>query len=351
MIRPIAALSLAFLIAWTATPAMAVPAGSPSDGPALWAVWRNHFVEPSGRVVDNANGGISHSEGQGYGMLLAVLSDDEATFRLIWNFTRTELFIVGKDLPAWRWDAATNPHIQDTNNATDGDILIAYALTLAGRAWDDDGLIDSARTMAEAIGRKTVVAAPGRRLILPGADGFSAEERPDGPVVNLSYWVFEALPVLAELDPTTDWQAVAATGLELAQNARFGPADLPPEWLSIGHGRLRPAQGFDAVFGYNAIRIPLYLMRAGLATPNRLAPFLANRNGDGSSNVVLLANGAKIEPLADQGYRMVLAAAECATSGVPLPSDLADYNATLYYPATLYLLAWFYLAEAVPGCL
>ena len=40
--------------------------------PEAWRAYKAHFVTEAGRVVDTANKGISHSEGQGYGMLLAV---------------------------------------------------------------------------------------------------------------------------------------------------------------------------------------------------------------------------------------------------------------------------------------
>jgi endo-1,4-beta-D-glucanase Y len=39
--------------------------------PEDWAAYRDRFVMADGRVVDDANGGISHSESQGYGLLLA----------------------------------------------------------------------------------------------------------------------------------------------------------------------------------------------------------------------------------------------------------------------------------------
>ena len=41
-------------------------------------------------------------------------------------------------------------------------------------------------------------------------------------------------------------------------------AALPADWVTITAKGLEPAEGFPAVFGYNAIRIPLYLLRAGL---------------------------------------------------------------------------------------
>ena len=37
-----------------------------------WRAYLAKFVTPDGRVVDNANGGVSHSEGQGYGLLFAL---------------------------------------------------------------------------------------------------------------------------------------------------------------------------------------------------------------------------------------------------------------------------------------
>ena len=53
-------------------------------------------------------------------------------FETIFTFTRVELLIRDDGLAAWRWDPAATPRVTDINNATDGDILIAYALGLAG---------------------------------------------------------------------------------------------------------------------------------------------------------------------------------------------------------------------------
>ena len=36
--------------------------------PALWQGYKARFLAPEGRIVDNGNGGVSHSEGQGYGI-------------------------------------------------------------------------------------------------------------------------------------------------------------------------------------------------------------------------------------------------------------------------------------------
>ena len=60
-----------------------------------------------------------------------------ARFERIFDFTRNQLLIRDDGLAAWKWDPNANPHIVDVNDASDGDILIAYALGLAGKAWDE----------------------------------------------------------------------------------------------------------------------------------------------------------------------------------------------------------------------
>ena len=100
-----------------------------------WAAYKAKFLDATGRIIDNGNGNISHSEGQGYGMLLAYLSASPADFEQIWYFTRTELLLRDDGLAVWKWDPNVKPHVTDTNNASDGDMLIAYALALAGTAW------------------------------------------------------------------------------------------------------------------------------------------------------------------------------------------------------------------------
>jgi len=76
---------------------------------ADWEAYRSRFVEDSGRVVDTANGNISHSEGQGYGLLLALAAGDRRSFEQIWNFTFTELLIRDDGLAVWKWDPSSKP--------------------------------------------------------------------------------------------------------------------------------------------------------------------------------------------------------------------------------------------------
>jgi endoglucanase len=326
----------------------AKPGTLPAD---QWRPWRDRFVGADGRVSDDVNH-ISHSEGQGYGQLLAVLAQDRAAFASIWSFTRTQLLIRDDGLAVWRWEANANPHVTDINDAADGDILIAYSLALAGDLWRSPDLTAAAQDMARAIGKALIKRLDGHTVLMPAAVGFGPEEKPDGPVVNLSYWIFEAFPVLSRLAPEVDWSALSTTGRDLVLAARFGPAKLPSNWISLHGASPAPAQGFDAQFGYDAIRVPLYLIRAGIADESNLAPFAAAWRGDQTSpDVVNLADGRKLGGLDDPGYRMIAASVACALYRKPIPAALKTPNPTVYYPSTLRLLAFSAIAQRYPECL
>jgi endoglucanase len=344
------AMTLSSLVA--AEPALEVQSAKPGTlSMDQWQPWRDRFVGADGRVVDDVNQ-ISHSEGQGYGQLLAVLAEDRAAFARIWTFTRSQLLVRDDGLAAWRWDAKSTPHITDINDASDGDVLIAYSLALAGDLWSSPDFTAAAQDVARAIGRVLIKRFDNRTVLLPAAIGFGPKERPDGPVVNLSYWIFEAFPILSRLAPEADWSALSMTGRDLVPAARFGPAKLPSNWISLHDGSPAPAPGFDALFGYDAVRVPLYLLRAGIGDPSTLEPFAAAwRGNEKSPEVVNLADGHPVNSMDDPGYRMIAAAVACTLYRKPIPAELKTPNTTAYYPSTLRLLAFSAIAQHYPECL
>jgi endoglucanase len=235
-----------------------------------WADFAARFVSAEGRVVDDGQGGISHSEGQGIAMLAAVAHDDRETFARLWEWTARELQVRDDRLLAWRWEPGRG--VTDRNNASDGDLLVAWALAHAQARWRNAAYRAAAAELAGAIRARLLLATAFGPVLLPGREGFEPAE---GPVVNLSYWVFPALRALAEVDPAPEWRALEDSGLALLAAARFGRWQLPADWLQIRGERLLPAPGFAPRFGYDALRIPLYLHWAGLATAERLASFRA----------------------------------------------------------------------------
>lgn len=318
---------------------------------ASWGAYKAKFLDVSGRIIDNANGNISHSEGQGYGMLLAYLANNPSDFEQIWYFTRTELLLRDDGLAVWKWDPTATPHVTDINNASDGDMLIAYALALAGSAWNNQYYLEAATKIADALLAHAVVRSGGRTILLPGVEGFSAPGRADGPVVNPSYWIYEAIPVMALLAPSDSWNALASDGLALLRAMQFGPRKLPAEWVSLRR-QPQPAERFDAEFGYNAIRIPLYLARAGVSDKDLLLRLQSGMTaGDGAPATIDLKTGQPKQSLPDPGYRIVNDVVACVTYGTKLPASSRQFAPSLYYPSTLQLLGLAFVGEKHPECL
>lgn len=336
----------ALLVAGTMT--MPIQAASVIP-PAEWSLYVESFVDSSGRVIDGPNGNISHSEGQGYGLLLSVLAEDRASFERILSFTSTELLLREDGLAAWRWEPDATPNVTDTNNATDGDILIAYALKRANTLWGDPSYGERAQAMVETIGRTMLIEADGLPAIMPGELGFSGDDEDRVPVLNLSYWVFEALPIFADMDPSVDWEGVYDTGLELARRAAVTKAGIPADWVQMTDGGVEPAPDFPPEFGYNNIRVPVYMMRAGIKA-DYLGPYRRNADETGLYKVNVVS-GARVEPIGEPGYRLIRAAMECVAAGTMVPDDLRTLSATSYYAATLQLLMLDFLRREHADCM
>ncbi len=235
-----------------------------------WNRYRARFVAPEGRIVDTGNGSVSHSEGQGYGLLLALAAGDREGFEKIWRWTRRNLQKRDDHLFIWRRRPGVPLSQEDFNDATDGDLLIAWALAEAAARWGREAWRREALAIASDLKRSAVRTWRGRSVLLPGDKGF---ERGDRLVLNLSYWVYPALGAMAKLDPDPVWGQLIDSGLALTRQARFGPWNLPPDWLEAGEG-LKPWRERPPRFGYDAVRIPLYLIWGGRGEAELLRPFV-----------------------------------------------------------------------------
>ena len=313
----------------------------PASWPAgTWDGWKKAFLMPEGRVVDNGNANISHSEGQGYGMLLAVLADDRAAFDRIFAWTKKELMIRPDGLASWKWEPEARPNITDPNLASDGDLLIAWALAEAAERWSERSYAAEAARIAVALDKAVGLRSPFGRIMLPAPVGFGVADNPDGPIVNPSYWIFPAFDRLRTVAPGVDWAGYAASGHTLLRNARFGPAGLPTDWVALAGGRPAPAEKFPKEFGYNAVRIPLYLAWAAQVSRENLQPFVSYYEKNNLRAYVHdVAAAANTQEFGDPGYDSLFALAKCALDETPIPFGLRSVSFNRYYSATLHMLA------------
>ena len=324
------------------TPAPSAPVAAPPLGNAdEWKVYRGRFVTDDGRVLDTGNKKVSHTEGQGWAMLFAESFNDRPSFDRIWNWTRDHLQRHDCALFSWRWDPDNpkNP-VADLNDAADGDILIAWALSRAARRWGSAHYRIAARDIIADIRRKLIVDTARRLVLLPGEDGFT---RKDGStIVNPSYYVYPAFADFARIAPSREWYRLRLDGLLLLAKARFGHWGLPSDWVAVDSaGGVAPATDFPPRFGFDAIRVPLYLMWGRMATPKRLSAYLDFWSGFADKPVPAWVDVSddKLAPYAGStGVQAIvqLARAYQRPDGVPLPGigDKDDY-----YSASLTLLA------------
>jgi endoglucanase len=248
-----------------ASPGLVEPGVAPPIQLEHWQAFCGRFLLPEGRVVDTGNGGISHSEGQGWALLCAEQMEDRETFDRLLNWTRRVLARPGDALSSWRFrpDGLRGGGVDDVNNATDGDLMIAWALLRAGQRWQSPDYTAQGTAIARDVLRLLVREVGEETVLLPGAAGFEQREH---VVLNPSYYAFPALRALAQAVPDPTWLRLAADGVALLRRARFGRWGLPADWVALPRlgGRPVPAPGWPARFSYDAVRVPLYLAWAGM---------------------------------------------------------------------------------------
>ncbi len=330
-------------------PATAAPgpiAGTLGEA-ALWAKYKTLFVKGDGRVIDNANGNISHSEGQGFAMIIAVGANDPATFAKLWGFAKNNLAVRKDSLFAWKWTPGVfGGKVTDSNNATDGDILIAWALLEAHQAGFGDYRAEAFKILADV--KPLILPAPYGPIVMPAAQGFDAKAQ-GSIVINLSYWVFPAFKRLADLTGDTSWLELFDSGEALIAAASQNKGGLPADWTALQGRKATTAKNFANDFSYNAVRIPLYLAWANPGSPS-LRQFQANWVGRKALSQVDVTNGRATGTFADVGYRAIAATADCAVSSKRFPSSLKGNLDPLYYPASLHLLSIMAVKQVYPSC-
>ncbi len=306
----------------------------------MWSLFKARLVTNDGRVIDTDNYSISHSEGQGYGMIFAEHFNDLATFERIYTFTSEAMHRSGDALHAWRYVPDAVTPVSDKNNASDGDLLIGYALARAGARWNRPDFTAQARAIGRDILRLLVKRAGSRIVLLPGQRGF---ETSTTVTVNPSYYAFFAFAELDKVAPSPIWDELRRDGIKLLNDGRFGPNKLTPDWLTVtrADSGLAPAQGHPARFSYDAVRVPLYLAWSRLSdteAARSIAKYWASTPKWTPAWVDIYTNEVANYP-ASPG---VLAVRDLtlAASGVSSPAIMAGTNLpTGYYPASLMLLS------------
>lgn len=235
-----------------------------------WSQFKQRYILPEGRVVDTGNNNISHTEGQGFTLLLAVFNDDRTTFDRLWRWTKNTLYQPESGLFCWRYDPAAKEKVTDKNNASDGDTLIAWALLLAADKWQTPEYRVESRQIQAALIKHTVIAFAGYQIMLPGMNGFN---HTDSVNLNPSYFLFPAWQAFYRDSRLKVWSDLQQDALRLLSRMNFGQPPLPADWVTLNtDGKMTPADGWPPRFSFDAVRIPLYLRWARI-DGRAMAPF------------------------------------------------------------------------------
>ncbi len=319
-----------------------------AQSPREWEAYKERFISPDGRVIDFLQGQISHSEGQGYGMLLAALRDDPRTFSLLWKWTQDNLRMrKGDALLAWKWGRTPNGKwaVLDYNNATDGDILVAWSLLQGSRRWKNETYRTQAAEIIRSLRENVVLERRGRLWVLPAYYGFVLKE---GEVLNPSYWVLPAFRDFADAEEPKFWRKVHGDSLEALKTSAFGRMGLPADWVLVKESGTSIYQERSRFFGYEAVRTLLHLAWDGslkaLPGPKALLE-MSRKLGYVPRNVDLVLNNISLEEGPGGFYAVYGRAAKDLGEGdfsrslYQRAAEKIQAEKDDYYSHTLYLLA------------
>lgn len=296
--------------------------------PEIWDDFRRRFVTNDGRVLDDD--GSTHSEGLGTALLAAVAAADRERFERIWSVARG----LWRDDGLFSWRVHGGGRVIDANNATDGDLYIAWALSRAAGRFDTPDLTKDARRIARAIRAHCIRESRHGPVLVPGRYGF---DRSGHVVANPSYWVFPALAALGKVDPHPVWRALSDTALALLARTRFGARGLTADWIEIDQ-EVRPWRERPARFGYEAIRVPLFLYWGGHLSHPQLAAFTRHAAAPAFPAWAALDRDEVSAERAPAGFESVarLARALPAVTRAQLPwLDVSYYSSSLTLLAAL----------------
>lgn len=225
------------------------------------------YVDDTGRVVRHDQGGDTVSEGQGYAMLLAAASGSRPRFRLVWQWTRTNLQRPDR-LFSWHWDG----RVTDPQPASDADLDIARALVVAGNRFGDARLRRAGTEVGASILRHETAPLGSDRVLLPGPWARSTPPL----LVNPSYYSPAAFQVLHRATRNDAWRAVERGTRGVVH--QLSSATLPPEWAVVtAEGEAAPSatpSGAPSTFGWEAVRVPIRLAESCNAADRSVAASL-----------------------------------------------------------------------------
>jgi len=200
-----------------------------------WSFYKGRFLVDGAHVVSNNYGGTI-SEGQSYAMLKALWMNDPATFQRVWDWTKTHLKRPHDHLLGWRWgdgQFGTPLGLMESEDATDADQDIAYALLLAGKQWRNAAFTQDGLNIVKDLWRINVQKLDDHYYLAPGTwEGFRQEYLSLDPSYMAPY-VYRAF-AQADTEHAAGWNQLADDTYDtLEACTALTKPQLPPNWCAV----------------------------------------------------------------------------------------------------------------------
>lgn len=297
-----------------------------------------------GRVVRTDQGGDTVSEGQAYGLLLAVAAGDEERFDRIWSWT-TKNLQRDDGLLSWQWKDGA---VVDDQPASDADLDAARALVLAADAFDRDDLREQGVALGEALLDEMTAPTALGRILLPGPWATSSPH-----AYNPSYASPAAYTVLGEASGDARWDELAE-GSRAATAALLDANPLPTNWATVADDGTVAIAGSasgegEPRYGYDAVRAPIRFAESCDPADRALAGRMADALPSDQALVAELDSGGGAVTTDQHAIAYAARAAAYAGAGRSdaAASDLGSMSEVSSTTPTYYGDAWNALTTAM----
>jgi cellulose synthase (UDP-forming) len=268
------ALLIPVLLSMVGSRALRIPASLNQQAYRSVSSFMSTYVATDGRVIRSDQGGDTVSEGQAYGMLLAVAMDDKARFDSIWGWTKAHLQ-QPDGLLASRW---ADGHVTSTRPAADADLDAAQALVLASERFGPSSYRSQGVAIAHAVlGSETAPTTTSSTALALVAGPWAR----DPVVLNPSYFSPRAYADLARADHDPRWKLLVSSSHAIVSQLIADGRALPPDWATTaasatGTARAvgNPGNPFAAVpptSSFDAVRVALRYAASCNTADRRLA--------------------------------------------------------------------------------
>jgi endoglucanase len=242
-----------------------------------WQNFKDSFIQKDGRVIDYMNSDITHTEGIGYALYFSQHFNDKKTFSLIYRWYKNNIKKNSSNLPGWKWGKAEDKSwkMLDLNSASDANLWIAYSLLLMNEKVKNDEYKKEALSLLKNIKQYQIKKVDSKTYLLPAEHGFSDKE---SLKLNPSYMLFEIFQYLANYEKVSLWRELIDSSKQILKQARFSKLQLNPDWLILDINKRKfSLDKKETLFSYDAIRIPLNIIRSSLSKTTKqqlLQPYI-----------------------------------------------------------------------------